>query len=127
VSAWTRAGKWRSRGGMRSLTAHISFRSGSSSAVSSRLRKEAASPGTGGVTDANVDITAIYTVKASALDLVQDQLAGLSRRERNKYKQMLPIQVYLTMDGKLLAPNIHFRLDLLPEGRGVLGDRSTQS
>jgi translocation and assembly module TamB len=81
----------------------------------------------GGVTDASVDITAIYTVKASALDLVQDQLAGLSQEERNKYKQTLPIQVYLTMDGKLLAPNIHFRLDLPPEGRGVLGDRSTQS
>ena len=75
----------------------------------------------GGVTEANVDITAIYTVKTSALDLVQDQLVGLSQEERNKYKQTLQIQVYLTLDGKLLAPNIHFRLDLPPEGRGVLG------
>ena len=75
----------------------------------------------GSVTDANVDITAIYTVKTSALDLVQDQLAGLSQEERNKYKQALRIQVYLTMDGKLLAPNIHFRLDLPPDARGALG------
>jgi hypothetical protein len=75
----------------------------------------------GSVTEANVDITAIYTVKTSALDLVQDQLVGLSQEERNKYKQVLRIQVYLTMDGKLLAPNIHFRLDMPPEGRGVLG------
>jgi hypothetical protein len=75
----------------------------------------------GAVTDANVDITAIYTVKTSALDLVQDQLVGLSQEERNKYKQALRIQVYLTMDGKLLAPNIHFRLDMPLEGRGVLG------
>lgn len=75
----------------------------------------------GSVTEANVDITAIYTVKTSALDLVQDQLVGLSQEERNKYKQALRIQVYLTMDGKLLAPNIHFRLDLPPDGRGALG------
>ena len=75
----------------------------------------------GSVTEANVDITAIYTVKTSALDLVQDQLVGLSQEERNKYKQAVRIQVYLTMDGKLLAPNIHFRLDLPPDGRGALG------
>ena len=75
----------------------------------------------GSVTEANVDITAIYTVKTSALDLVQDQLVGLSQEERTKYKQALRIQVYLTMDGKLLAPNIHFRLDLPPDGRGALG------
>jgi hypothetical protein len=75
----------------------------------------------GSVTEANVDITAIYTVKTSALDLIQDQLVGLSQEERNKYKQAVPIQVYLKIDGKLLAPNIHFRLDLPPENRGALG------
>ena len=75
----------------------------------------------GSVTDANVNITAIYTAKTSALDLVQDQLIGLSQEERNKYKQELRIQVYLTMDGKLLEPNIHFRLDLPPDQRGALG------
>jgi hypothetical protein len=75
----------------------------------------------GSVTEANVDITAIYTVKTSALDLVQDQLVGLSQEERNKYKEALSIQVYLTMDGKLLAPNIHFRLDLPADSRGALG------
>jgi hypothetical protein len=75
----------------------------------------------GSVTDANVDIKAIYTAKTSAFDLVQDQLTGLSQEERNKYKQELRIQVYLIMDGRLLAPNIHFRLDLPPDQRGALG------
>jgi translocation and assembly module TamB len=70
--------------------------------------------------EADVDITAIYTVKASVLELVQDQLAGISQEERNKYKQELPIQVYLMMKGKLLKPDIHFRLDLPPDQRGVL-------
>jgi hypothetical protein len=71
--------------------------------------------------EADVDITAMYSVKASALDLVQDQLAGITQEERNKYKQELPIQVYLIMKGKLLKPDIHFRLDLPPDKRGVMG------
>jgi hypothetical protein len=70
--------------------------------------------------EADVDITAMYTVKAAVLDLIQDQLSGISQEERNKYKQELPIQVYLMMKGKLLKPDIHFRLDLPPDQRGVL-------
>jgi hypothetical protein len=75
----------------------------------------------GSVTDATLDITAIYTVKASALDLVQDQLSGMSEEERNKFKQEFPVQVCLMMDGGLLEPNIHLRLDLAPTQRGALG------
>jgi hypothetical protein len=70
--------------------------------------------------EADVDITAMYSVKASVLDLVQDQLAGMTQEERNKYRQELPIQVYLVMKGKLLKPDIHFRLDLPPDKRGVM-------
>ena len=70
--------------------------------------------------EADVDITAMYTVKAAALELIQDQLAGISQEERNKYKQELPIQVFLMMKGKLLKPDIHFKLDLPPDQRGVL-------
>ena len=70
--------------------------------------------------EADVDITAMYTVKASALELIQDQLAGISQEERNKYKQQLPIQVYLMMKGKLTRPEIHFKLDLPPDQQGAL-------
>ncbi|HCA80937.1 MAG TPA: hypothetical protein DEP53_14510, partial [Bacteroidetes bacterium] len=70
--------------------------------------------------EADVDITAMYTVKASVMDLIQDQLAGISQEERNKYRQELPIQVYLMMKGQLLKPDIHFRLDLPEDKRGVL-------
>ena len=70
--------------------------------------------------EADVDITAMYTVNASVLDLIQDQLAGISQEERNKYKQELPIQVYLMMKGKLLKPDIHFKLDMASDQRGVL-------
>jgi hypothetical protein len=70
--------------------------------------------------DAGVDITAIYTVKTSVLDLVQSQLSSMSQEERNKYKQEIPIQVHLMMTGKLLTPEIRFKLDLPPDKKGVL-------
>ncbi|RPI03532.1 MAG: translocation/assembly module TamB [Ignavibacteriae bacterium] len=70
--------------------------------------------------EADVDITAIYTVKAAALDLIQGQLSGITQEERNKFKQALPIQVYLIMKGNLLKPDIHFKLDLPPDQRGAL-------
>jgi hypothetical protein len=70
--------------------------------------------------EADVDLTAIYTVKTAVLDLIQDQLTGMSQEERNKYKQEYPIQVYLMMKGKLIKPEIHFKLDLPTEQRGVL-------
>jgi hypothetical protein len=69
--------------------------------------------------EADVDITAMYTVKTAVLDLIQDQLAGISQEERNKYKQEIPIQVRLMMKGKLLKPDIHFKLDLPSDQRGV--------
>ena len=75
----------------------------------------------GSALDADVNITAIYTARASALPLVQNQLSTLSQEERNKYRQELPVQVYLTMAGKLTTPEIHFKLDLPLEQRGALG------
>jgi hypothetical protein len=70
--------------------------------------------------NADVDITAAYSVKAAVLDLIQDQLTGISDAERNKYKQEFPIQVHIIMRGKLLSPEIRFKLDLPPDKRGVL-------
>ncbi len=70
--------------------------------------------------NADADITAVYTVKTNVLDLIQDQLGGLSAQERNKYQQEIPVQVHLMMKGKLLTPEIRFKLDLPPESRGVL-------
>ncbi len=71
--------------------------------------------------DANVNIAAMYTVKTSTLDLVQDQIAGMSQEERTKYRQELPIQVYLAMKGRLMKPEISFKIDLPEAQRGALG------
>lgn len=69
---------------------------------------------TGEPTSANVDLTAIYIAETAPINLVEGQIdlppAGL-----NRYKQELPFQVLLNMDGELLKPAITFGI-VLPEG-----------
>ncbi|HEY4155026.1 MAG TPA: translocation/assembly module TamB domain-containing protein, partial [Puia sp.] len=65
-------------------------------------------------TDADVNITAIYTVNTPSIDLVEQQLAGRTTSEVNRFKQRLPFQVILHMTGKLLEPQIKFDI-ALPE------------
>ncbi len=67
---------------------------------------------TGDPTKANIDITAVYTVNTSPLDLVEQQLAGRGTDEVNKFKQRLPFQVDLKMTGELLKPIITFDVTL---------------
>ncbi|HVY75657.1 MAG TPA: translocation/assembly module TamB domain-containing protein, partial [Puia sp.] len=66
----------------------------------------------GGLTDADVDITAIYTVSTAAIDLVEQQLSGRTTDEVNRFKQRLPFQVELHMTGKLMQPQIRFNISL---------------
>nr|WP_246485067.1 translocation/assembly module TamB domain-containing protein [Chitinophaga qingshengii] len=61
---------------------------------------------------ADLDITAKYTVNAPAIDLVQDQLGGMTAEQRNTYKQRIPFEVYLNIKGSLLKPDISFQLDM---------------
>jgi hypothetical protein len=70
---------------------------------------------TGEPTAANINITAVYKVKASPLDLVDDQLTGISAETRNMYKQKIPFETNLIMKGELLKPQITFDI-VLPEG-----------
>ena len=70
---------------------------------------------TGEPTTANVDITAIYKVDASPLDLVDDQLVGITAETRNTYKQKIPFETELKMKGELLQPEISFDI-VLPDG-----------
>ncbi|SFF10990.1 Family of unknown function [Chitinophaga sp. CF118] len=76
------------------------------------IEKGSAITFSGDATNADLDITAKYTVNAPAADLVQDQLSKLSETERNKYKQRLPFFVYLKIKGELLKPEISFELDM---------------
>lgn len=75
----------------------------------------------GSPTKANLDITAIYNTKTAALPLVEQQIAGLSDQEKNKYRQKLPFQVKLAMTGDLMLPTIDLAIDLPEDQRGAMG------
>jgi hypothetical protein len=66
-------------------------------------------------TSADVHVTAVYKVNVAPIDLLDDQLAGISPTVRNTYKQRLPFQTLLKMNGELLKPVITFDI-ILPEG-----------
>jgi len=66
-------------------------------------------------TMANLNITAIYNVNAAPIDLLGNQLAGMEPAVQNTYKQKLPFQTLLKMNGELMKPEISFGI-VLPEG-----------
>lgn len=61
---------------------------------------------------ADVDITAMYEIKTSTIDLIESQSTGGSQTDINKYKQKIPVQVFLKMKGELLKPQITFDIAL---------------
>ncbi|MDO6438478.1 translocation/assembly module TamB domain-containing protein [Cyclobacterium sp. 1_MG-2023] len=71
--------------------------------------------------DANMDITAIYSVKTSASDLMTATASGGSRETMSKYRQEFSFIVYLNIDGELLKPEISFTMDMPEDERGALG------
>lgn len=70
---------------------------------------------TGDPTNADINITAIYKSETAPIDLLDNQLSGLTPSARNIYKQKLPFQTKLNMKGELLEPIISFDI-VLPEG-----------
>jgi translocation and assembly module TamB len=74
----------------------------------------------GDVTDPYVDIKAVYKIKASPVDLVQDQLTGADQLERNKYRTLMTFLVDLKMVGFVSTPQISFDIEQPPNERGAL-------
>ncbi len=78
-------------------------------------------------TMANLNITAIYTVETAPINLLGNQLGAVSPTVKNTYKQKIPFQTILKMDGELLKPEIKFDI-ILPDGNyGVSSDIVTAS
>ena len=66
---------------------------------------------TGQPTTARMDVTAVYIANTAPLDLVLGQIIVT---DQNIYKQKLPFQVHLSLEGELLKPQITFDI-VLPE------------
>ncbi len=71
--------------------------------------------------DADLSISASYSVKTSAMGLMDSQLSGVDADVAGRYRQELPFLVYLNVNGELLRPQIFFRLDMPEDERGALG------
>jgi hypothetical protein len=69
--------------------------------------------------DAALDIKALYEIKTSPIDLVSNRLANASNQEINRYKEKLPFEVYLLISGKLLTPEIAFKIDMPVESQNA--------
>uniref|UniRef100_UPI000A000091 translocation/assembly module TamB domain-containing protein n=1 Tax=Psychroserpens damuponensis TaxID=943936 RepID=UPI000A000091 len=70
--------------------------------------------------DANLDVSAIYNLETSASSLMASQISGADTSVQNTYKQVLPFNVYLNIDGELLSPKISFALDMPEEEQGAI-------
>ncbi|WP_435416363.1 translocation/assembly module TamB domain-containing protein [Polaribacter aestuariivivens] len=71
--------------------------------------------------DAKLDVKAIYKVETAASALMASQISDADASVKSKYKQVLPFQVYLNIDGELLQPKISFALDMAEDERGAIG------
>lgn len=67
-------------------------------------------------TEADVDIRAVYIANTAPIDLVEKQLSGETSTLRNTYRQKLPFEVHLIMQGQLMKPSITFDIQL-PEDK----------
>ena len=68
----------------------------------------------GDPTSAKLDVKAYYVANTAPIDLVEKQISENSMAIRNTYRQKLPFQVYLRLEGELLKPIISFDV-VLPE------------
>lgn len=71
--------------------------------------------------DADISINATYSVRASPIDLVADQMSDSPEVDKGAYKQKYPFWVLLKLRGEILHPEISFEIQLPPEYKGILG------
>lgn len=70
---------------------------------------------TGEPTAANLSLTAIYQTETSPIDLVYNQISGSGDMNVNTYKQKIPVNTLLKINGELLKPELSFDIQI-PEG-----------
>lgn len=81
------------------------------------LRKGSRIVWSGDPLEGEMDLTAEYNIKTSATDLMADQI---TESNATKYRQELPFEVQLNIDGPLLKPEISFGLDMPEDARQAM-------
>jgi translocation and assembly module TamB len=85
-----------------------------------KIREGSSVTWSGDMLDAYLDLDAIYVIKASPVDLMADQIEGLTEPEKNRYRNLLTFHVFLKMRGFISSPEISFDIQLAPQDRGAL-------
>ena len=70
--------------------------------------------------DADLNITAVYNVEASASALMAPQITSADMDVRQRYRQELEFLVYLKIGGDINHPKISFELDMPEDEQGSL-------
>ena len=81
---------------------------------------------TGEPTTAQINVTAVYIANTAPLDLVQAQIDASSGNQ-NIYKQKLPFEVHLLLEGEILKPIISFDIVLPTEKNYDVSDAVTNT
>ncbi|HEY9185696.1 MAG TPA: translocation/assembly module TamB domain-containing protein [Salegentibacter sp.] len=68
--------------------------------------------------EARLDISALYEVETSATSLMT---SGATTDVSGRFRQELPFQVYLNVDGELMQPELSFNLDMPEAQQGAIG------
>ena len=71
--------------------------------------------------DADLDIRAMYEVKAAASPIMAIQNTTASPSESGRFRQQLPFMVYLNISGELMTPQLSFDLDMPEDSQGAIG------
>lgn len=71
--------------------------------------------------DAKMDVKAVYRVETSASPLMAPVSSGADPSEKGKYRQVLPFDVYLNVDGELEKPKISFDIGMPEDEQGAVG------
>jgi hypothetical protein len=116
------------RSGKMSLTGAYSINEGNYQVTLGSLikRKFDINPGStiiwnGDLLGAEISINAIFSVRASPIDLIAGQMSEMSEIDRSQYKQRYPFWVLLKLRGEILHPLISFEIQLPPEDKGIIG------
>ncbi len=74
---------------------------------------------TGDAENAEAHITAAYQISTSPLDLIGNEVGGLSSAENNQYKRKVPFEVLLKIDGPVSKPELSFDIIMKEKAEGV--------
>lgn len=80
---------------------------------------------TGDPLNAQADITAIYEINTSPIELVGNEIGGSNAAENAAYRRKVPFQVLLKIKGTVSAPELSFDIVIKDKSEGISYETST--